>query len=189
MIDLINQQGRITDGRMTFPHMFGDTGWYDFTPEKYSHGADELWYWSQSDADRARLPETGWLAYLAGKNARFPEESLQRDFATIRDKVVAIRADTTTPDTRLADDPLNKNPAIVETLTRLMLGGILPGRRGTVLHCRLRYFDPIARRAGTPEMVRWWKPDGPSTVVTLSTSARCSLAQWSFRRAAMANNC
>lgn len=151
MTDVINKQGRTVDGRMMYPHMFGDSGWYDFTPEKYSHGTEELWYWSQSDADRARLRDSDWLAYLAGKNARFPEESLQRDFAIIRDKIQAVRADTTTPDTRLADDPLNKNPATVDTLTRLMLGGLPPDRKGTVLHCRLRYFDPDLRRAGTPE--------------------------------------
>ena len=153
MIDLINAQGKMIDGRMMYPHMFGDQGWYDFTPEKYDNGASDLWYWSMSDADRARLPDTGWLAYLAGKNPKYPEESLQHDFATIRDKVTAIRTDTTTPDTRLADDPLNKNPATVQTLNQLMLGGIQPGRRATVLNCRVRYFDPITRRAGLPEDV------------------------------------
>jgi hypothetical protein len=28
-----------------------------------------------------------------------------------------------------------------------------PGRTGLVLHCRLRYFDPVRRRAGVPEHV------------------------------------
>lgn len=151
MIDLINAQGKMVDGTMMYPHMFGESGWYDFTPEKYNQGTYDLWYWSQSDADRDRLPQTGWLDYLSGKNPKYPEEALQRDFNTIRSKVAAIRADTTTPDTRLADDPLDKNPATVETLNQLMLGGIQPGRRATVLNCRLRYFDPIARRAGVPD--------------------------------------
>lgn len=153
MIDQINAQGKLVDGKMVFPHMYGEKGWYDFTPERYDRGAFELWYWSMSAADRARLPETGWLAYLAGKNPKYPEEALSRDFATIRSRVKAIRDDTTTPDTRLADDPLNKNPATVQTLNQLMLGGFQPGRQGTVLHCRLRYFDPVARRAGLPEDV------------------------------------
>lgn len=153
MTDQINAQGRMIDGQMMYPHMHGADGWYDFTPAKYDQGALDLWYWSMADADRARLPESGWLSYLAGRNPGYPEESLRRDFATIRDKVTAIRADTTTPDTRLADDPLDKNPATVQTLNQLMLGGIQPGRRATVLHCRVRYFDPLSRRAGLPEDV------------------------------------
>jgi glycine/D-amino acid oxidase-like deaminating enzyme len=63
-----------------------------------------------------------------------------------------MRMDTTTPDTRLSDDPLSYNPAAVGALTQLMLGG-LPPRHGEPLHCRLRYFDPLKRRAGIPEDV------------------------------------
>jgi hypothetical protein len=153
MIDLVNAQGKMIDGKMMYPHMHGDQGWYDFTPQKYDQGAFDLWYWSMSDADRQRLPETGWLSYLAGKNPRFPEDSLRQDFANIRNKVIAIRADTTTPDTRLADDPLHLNPATVQNLNHLLFGGISPGKRGTVLHCRVRYFDPDKRRAGLPDDV------------------------------------
>jgi hypothetical protein len=39
-----------------------------------------------------------------------------------------VRADTTTPDTRLYDDMNPLNPAITETLTQLMLGGLPTGR-------------------------------------------------------------
>jgi hypothetical protein len=45
------------------------------------------------------------------------------------------------------------NPATTEALTQLMLGGIPTGRSGCPLHCRLRYFDPVRRRAGLPEDV------------------------------------
>src|SRR5262249_36550151 len=51
MIDLVNAQGKMIDGRMAYPHMHGDQGWYHFTPEKYSHGALEIWYWSMAEAD------------------------------------------------------------------------------------------------------------------------------------------
>src|SRR4029077_12960740 len=61
--------------------------------------------------------------------------------------------DPTTPDTRLADDPKKYNPAVVDNLVELALGGLPPGIKGTLLHCRLRYFDPLARRAGLPEDV------------------------------------
>ena len=64
-----------------------------------------------------------------------------------------MRADATTPDTRLADDPMKFNPASVGSLIQLMLGGIHPGHRGSVLHCRLRFFDHLKRRAGLPDDV------------------------------------
>ena len=43
------------------------------------------------------------------------------------------------------------NPASVRSLIATMLGGIHPGHRGSLLHCRLRYFDPVERRAGIPQ--------------------------------------
>ena len=64
-----------------------------------------------------------------------------------------MRADKTTPDTRLADDPMRYNPCSVRSLIPLMLGGIHPGHRGAILHCRLRYFDPVRHRAGIPDDV------------------------------------
>ncbi|MFP6604712.1 MAG: hypothetical protein VB862_19420, partial [Pirellulaceae bacterium] len=74
----------------------------------------------------------------------------RHEFAEIRDRVQGINQDQTTPDTRLADDPMKFNPARVTTLLQLMVGGLHITRRGSVLHSRLRYFDPIARRAGIP---------------------------------------
>ena len=64
-----------------------------------------------------------------------------------------MRRDPTTPDTRLADDPMAYNPATVENLVHLMLGGLPPKHQGEVLQARVRYFDPIRRRPGLPEDV------------------------------------
>lgn len=153
MIDVVNAQGKKIDGKMTYPHMYGDNGWYQFTPEKYSHGALELWYWSQRDADRQRLGSDAWLAFLEGKNPQFPEDVLRQDLETIRRKVNEFRNDKTTPDTRLADEPMGYNPATVANLLKLTMGALHHGNRTLVLHARLRYFDPIARRPGLPEDV------------------------------------
>ncbi len=152
-IELVNSHKKVVDGREMYPHMHGDQGWYAYSPRKYDDGALELWYWSMRPEDRPRLPTTGWLAYLDGLDPGYPERALRADFATIRRKVEGMRRDTTTPDTRLADDPMEFNPATVGTLVQLMLGGILPGRTGSILHCRVRHFDPQARRAGLPEDV------------------------------------
>jgi hypothetical protein len=80
-----------------------------------------------------------------------------------------MKQDKTTPDTRLADDPMKYNPASVSSLIHLMLGGIHPGHRGSILHCRVRYFDPVKRRAGIPDDVAALieKMDGNSLTLTL----------------------
>jgi hypothetical protein len=151
MIDKINRHGKkAADGTMTYPHMYGDKGWYDFTPAKYRHGAEEIWYWSMKDSDLERLPPGGWVGFLQGKNPNFPEQALRQDLETIRKRVAAMRADTTTPDTRLADDSLKFNPATVANLVHLALGGLHQGNRTLVLHARVRYFDPVMRRPGLP---------------------------------------
>jgi hypothetical protein len=133
--------------------MYGDEGWYAYGPNRYSHNAREIYYLSMKESDRDRVPADRWLAYLDGKDARFPEDALRADLERLRQRVRGMRADTTTPDTRLADDPLRFNPASVGSLVELALGGLPPGRVGSVLHCRLRYFDPGKRRAGLPDDV------------------------------------
>ena len=74
-----------------------------------------------------------------------------------------VAADKTTPDTRLADDALERNPASVASLVQLTQGGLhiarppwgptSPPQGGAPLHARLRYFDPAKRRAGLPDDV------------------------------------
>jgi hypothetical protein len=169
MIDKVNAQGKKGEGGMNYPHMYGDQGWYDFTPQPYRHGAEEIWYWSMKDADLRRLPRDGWVAYLHGENPTFPEQTLRQDLETIRKKVAGMRADTTTPDTRLADDPMRFNPATVANVVRLTMGGIHQGNRTLVLHARLRYFDPDGRRPGLPADVAALVESmtGEETVVTL----------------------
>lgn len=150
-IEAVNAQARQVDGKTMYPQMYGDDGWYAWSPEPYSHGALDVYYWSMDRSDLERLPKNGWLAFLEGQDPGYPQRALEGDFAVIRQKIHDMRQDTTTPDTRLADDPLAFNPASVGTLIQLMLGGLHPGKRGAVLHSRLRYFDPIARRPGLPD--------------------------------------
>jgi len=169
-IDKINAQAKVIDGRTMYPTMYGDEGWYQYTPEKYSYAAFELYYLSMRADDLEEvLPEQvvgeskagyrnneqfsrdqHWLLYLLGQNADYPEQALRADLARVRQRVSAMRADETTPDTRLADDPMHLNPASVASLLQLMLGGLHPLHQGNVLQARLRYFDPISRRAGIP---------------------------------------
>ena len=153
MIDKVNANHKEIEGQTSYPHMYGDQGWFDYTEEKFSEGALQVYYWSMDRDDLDRLPSTGWTAFLEGENPDYPVDALLRDFATVREKMDAVRRDTATPDTRMSDDPNGINPATVETLTQLMLGGLPTGRVGYPLHCRVRYFDPARRRAGVPDDV------------------------------------
>ena len=152
-MDKVNSNKRVINGKTLYPHKYGDDGWYNFQPQPYSAGAKEIYYVTMRDEDLGRVPGDPWFNYLNGKNPDYPEQILQSDFSHIRKNVAGMRADETTPDTRLSDDPNKFNPAAVRSLTELMLGGIYPSTTGLILHCRLRYFDPVERRAGLPEGV------------------------------------
>jgi hypothetical protein len=57
-----------------------------------------------------------------------------------------------------------------------MMAGVDPGRGGGPLHCRVRWFDPVQRRAGVPDdvavLVDGMKDDEFSlTIVNLSPTA------------------
>ena len=156
----INAQARTIDGRLQTPRMYGDEGWYGYAPGSYQLNGNEIWYLSMRPDDRARAAGHPWIDYLEGRNPGFPVEALRRDLDRVRTRVQAQRDDTTTPDTRLVDNALDINPASVTALIHLMEGGIhiarptwsstSPPTGGAPLFARLRYFDPVARRAGIP---------------------------------------
>ena len=152
-IQKINAQGKLVDGVMQYPTMFGDDGWYNFQPARYSQNALELYYLSQKPEDREAVGPNAWLDYLDGNNDGYPLQALSADFANIQLRAKRLRDDETTPDTRLADDPMSINPASVRSLISLMLGGIHPGHRGSPLYAAVRYFDRDAQRAGIPDDV------------------------------------
>jgi hypothetical protein len=152
-IRAVHVQARLIDGRLMYPRMYADQGWYDFHPEPYSHGALEVYYWSCDTQDADMVPPNPWLDFLAGRRPEYPVEALQRDLEGVRRQVAAMREDASTPDTRLSDDVMVRNPVHIRSLVELALGGLHPGHVGGPLHCRLRYFDPVAQRPGLPQDV------------------------------------
>ncbi|MBI2809180.1 MAG: hypothetical protein HYX68_29715 [Planctomycetes bacterium] len=152
-IDLINTKKKTIDGIAQYPTMFGDKGWYAYTPNAYQHGGLEIYWLSLKAADRKRIVHNAWLNFLEGKNPKYAEQVLRADLERIRTRVAGMRKDTTTPDTRLADDPLRFNPASVDSMIELTMGGLPPKNRGKLLFAQLRYFDPAKRRAGLPQDV------------------------------------
>ena len=148
--DVVNGQKKVVKGKAMYPRMYGDKGWYNFQPTPYTYNALEIYYLSMKASDRKRAGNNAWLSYLDGKNPAHPERALRAELMEVRRRVQGMRNDKTTPDTRLSDDPMKYNPARVNVLTNQMLGGIHIERRASVLHCRVRYFDIKARRAGIP---------------------------------------
>ena len=138
MIDLINGNAREENGIMTYPHKYGDDGWYNYTPDPYSVGAMETWYWSMSENDNE------WVSYLHGKNPGYPDQAFQENLETVRRKAEWVRQDPMTPDTRLSDNTNAFNPATPDALFQLTMGGPAP-KRAQAVHCMFRYFDPGSR--------------------------------------------
>ena len=161
--DRINEHHKVIGGVASTPRMYGDQGWYSYEPGDYNYNFNEIYFLSMKSTDRTRAENTPWFEFLEGKNADFPTKSLHVALAHIRKCGESIRADHTTPETRLADTVMEFNPASVTALTQLMEGGLYiqhpawakssPGQGGALLFCRLRYFDPEQRRAGIPEDV------------------------------------
>jgi hypothetical protein len=159
----INDVARSINGVVSAPTMYGANGWYGWKPGPYRTNGFEIWYATQDPADRALAGEHPWVSFLEGTNPSYPEQALEADLAKVAAQVAAREADRTTPATRLADWPLDINPANVTALVATMTGGIhiarppwsptSPPQGGVPLHCRLRYFDADRRRAGVPEDV------------------------------------
>ncbi len=150
---VVNAQMKMVDGKAMYPRMYGDDGWYAYTDQKYTENSLQIYYLSMRDEDRSVVPPNPWLEFLDGSRPDYPERALAEDLARIRSRVLAMRADTTSADTRLADDPMGYNPAVVRAVRELMIGALDPGRRASALFSRIRYFDPTTRRAGIPPKV------------------------------------
>jgi hypothetical protein len=168
-LDAINANRRMNNGRWEYPRMYGDNGWYAFAPTPYDFNALEMYMLSMREDDAKRAGDSQWLDYLNGKNPGYPERVLQADLSRVRSRVAGMRRDETTPDTRLADDPMEFNPASIHSLMNLAMGGPSQGRGGNSIVTRLRYFDADRRRPGMPDDVAALveKLTADETVVTL----------------------
>ena len=151
MIDAVNAHARTVGGKKEYPTMRGAEGWYGWKPEPWNIGALEVWYWSMRPDDRSRIGKDGWVEFLEGKNPGYPVAALKRDLEVIPQRVAAMRKDPLPPERRLADNAMAYNPVETTALIQLMWGGLVPGREGSAMSStRLRYFDPVRRRAGVP---------------------------------------
>ncbi len=144
---------KVENGRVLLPNKHGDNGWFGYMPSWHTDLELDLYLWSMKPADRERVAKEGWIRFLEGNNPDYPLEALQREFDRVRAKVEGLRDDPSTPDTRYADTSQKFNPVATAALINLTLGANDPGNAGNILHSRVRYFDPVRRRAGLPEDV------------------------------------
>jgi len=159
-LDLIYDKKKVENGKTLLPQMYGDPRGYKYNgePDFYHYTGNlfidrltEIYLWSMNRDDLGRIPtDEGWIGFLEGNNPEFPVEAMGDDFEHIRERVEFMRNDPTSADTRLADYLLRVTPPATETLVRLTTGGYFASGKLWVLHSRLRYFDPVERRAGLP---------------------------------------
>jgi len=152
MINEVNSNARTDAGTNTYPHGFGDDGWYNYIETPFNDGAIDVYYWSMDKSDLKYVSQSDWVDFLNGSKQKFPEQAMTDEFESIRLKLKGVEEDPSTPDTRLSDNTLQFNTANTSCLTQLMMGALTP-RYGEPLHARVRYFDPENQRAGIPEDV------------------------------------
>ncbi|ESQ78407.1 hypothetical protein [Asticcacaulis sp. YBE204] len=175
----INVQAKSIDGVSNVPTMYGKDGWYSYRPGTYRTNGLDIWYMSMraDDFDRADTNHP-WIDYLTGKNSTYPVTAVRGALDSVRKKMGDLAKDTTTKETRLADALLKFNPAEVTPLLHLMCGAIHIARPtwsktsapqgGALLYARLRYFDPVKKRAGIPEDVAALVSDLSDTATTVT---------------------
>lgn len=159
----INARAKEIDGTLQTPRMHGADGWYSYAPGPYRLNGFEIWYMTMKPEDRALAGDHPWVSFLEGKNPGYPVKALRDSFERMKSRLALVEADKSTPETRLADNALEFNPASVVSLLQLTQGALhiarppwsptSPNQGGAPLHARLRYFDPVRRRAGLPEDV------------------------------------
>jgi len=144
---------RVKDGRTQLPKKYGDEGWYGYSGSDHRDVQRDIYLATFDRTDLEGLEHDPWMRYLRGENESYPLDALRGDLNGVRKRVEGMRADESVDYERTSDYPQRFNPAQVESLVNLALGGNAPGRSGNVLHSRLFYLDPSRGRAGLPDQV------------------------------------
>lgn len=113
----------------------------------------------------ARPSHTGaWYQYINGRKPDYPTEILKNNLEAVLFQIERFRKEEWNPYTMDHDRQLNAfanaihdwqilQPAILEALTHLTLGGPMVSYHGGHLHVAVRYFDAELGRPGLPEDV------------------------------------
>ena len=154
------------------PHRHTDGGWTDYRPISPDLPI-QLWYASQSEADRKRLdfilenhsqsgklsPGRGkgddihtvpWFLYISGEYDEYPVRILETQWEEAARRMKVLRNDSGDPECWDVHHWQDINPVHTEALVQLTCGGPQIIYHGGLLHVRLRYFDRGSRRPGLP---------------------------------------
>ena len=144
---------RIEGGRVLLPRKHGDTGFYGYTADEHLDVQRDVYLFTADRSGLDGLARDPWIRYLEGDNSGYPLDALHADIETVRSRLEGIRKDSSIDYQRPSDYSQRFNPAVTDSLVKLMLGGNPPGRAGNVLHARLFYYDPVRSRPGLPDGV------------------------------------
>jgi hypothetical protein len=144
---------RVENGQVLLPNKHGDDGWYGYVPNRHRNVELDIYLWSLGESDKERVSDLPWIAYLDGRDPGYPAAALREALEQARERMRRIGQDSSDPAARRSDYFADLNPVATTALVNLALGGNDPGTPGNLLHSRLRYFDPLRRRAGLPEDV------------------------------------
>src|SRR4029453_9932664 len=97
MIMAVNAHARTKSGRVEYPTMHGEQGWYGWQSRPWDIGALEVYYWSMNPADLPRVGNHDWISYLQGHNPHYPENALRRDLESMASRIAAMRRNTLPP--------------------------------------------------------------------------------------------
>ncbi len=167
----VEAQAKQVDGTVLVPHRHGGNGWYDYRPLNPKHTI-HLWFASRKEEDLQRVlklsnPEElshldynkgkgdsnnsiSWLGFILGKNPDYPIDILKATYNETLRRLEQIRNDKTSPDEQDVHHWQRLNPVGLEGLVQLMLGAPNHIYHGGLLHCSVRYFDPVRERPGLP---------------------------------------
>lgn len=165
-----------SDPGLLVPYRHGIDGWFDYGPLQLDLPA-WLWWWSRSDADRARLRraidalpasadpvapfrdkeeaghEAGWLAFLDGRLPEYPERALEMALGQVARRTAMMLGDDRDPDAAHLHFWQRVNPVVTEVLTQLVAGAPQVLYNGGLGFTALRYEDVDRSRPGLPDDV------------------------------------
>ncbi|UYO97449.1 hypothetical protein OED01_01580 [Microbacterium sp. M28] len=164
------------DDCLLVPYRHGADGWFDFGPLQLDLPT-WLWWWSRSDADRARLDraidglpstldpvgefrdkeeaghEAGWIRFLDGALPEYPERALAMALGQVARRVALMRTDGDDPDGAHLHFWQRVNPVVTEVLSQLVTGTPQVLYNGGLPFSAIDYADADLGRPGLPQDV------------------------------------
>ena len=182
-IDLLWEMRKEEDGIIKLPNRHFDAGWRDYRiqraidpiivwnismDDKDAERVDRAWHESNDHLSTegyvlgsARPQHTAaWYSYIRGRMKDYPERILKNNIEAVEFQIKRFRSKEWDPYTMdhyreamSIHDWQILQPAILEALVHLTLGGPMPAYHGGHLHVAVRYFDVAALRPGLPDDV------------------------------------